>query len=84
LENYYRWFVKDFTRVAKLLHEMTKKDIKWNWGEKKQKAFEKLKKRFIIKLVLVILDLDKKMRVETDVLDFAIRGVLLIKCEDKR
>ena len=30
LANYYRWFVKDFTRVAKPLHEMTKKDIKWN------------------------------------------------------
>ena len=28
LANYYRWFVKDFTRVAKPLYEMTKKDIK--------------------------------------------------------
>ena len=84
LENYYRQFVKDFTRVAKPLHEMTKKDVKWNWEEKKQKAFEELKKRFIIKLVLVILDLDKKMRVETDVSDFAMREVLLMKCEDKR
>ena len=84
LENYYRQFVKDFTRVAKPLHEMTKKDVKWNWEEKKQKAFEELKKRFIIKLVLVIPDLDKKMRVETDVSDFAMREVLLMKCEDKR
>ena len=29
LANYYRQFVKDFTRVAKL-HEITRKDIKWN------------------------------------------------------
>ena len=28
LANYYRQFVKDFTRVAKLLHEITRKDIK--------------------------------------------------------
>ena len=84
LENYYRQFVKDFTRVAKLLHEMTKKDMKLNWKEKKQKAFKELKKRFIIKLVLVILDLDKKMRVETDVSGFAMREVLLMKCENKR
>ena len=63
---------------------MTKKDVKLNWKEKKQKAFKELKKRFIIKLVLVILDLDKKTRVETDVSDFAMREVLLMKCEDKR
>ena len=43
-----------------------------------------MKERFIIELVLVILDLDKKMRVEIDVLDFAIGGVLLIKCENKK
>ena len=43
-----------------------------------------MKERFIIELVLVILDLDKKMRVEIDVLDFAIGGVLLIKCENEK
>ncbi len=36
-----------------------------------QKAFEKLNERFIIELVLVIPDLDKKMRVEIDMSDFA-------------
>jgi len=29
LANYYRWFVKDFTRIAKPLHEMTRKGKKW-------------------------------------------------------
>ena len=28
LENYYRQFVKDFTRIAKPLHKMTRKDVK--------------------------------------------------------
>ena len=28
LENYYRQFVKNFTRIAKLFYEMTKKDVK--------------------------------------------------------
>ena len=28
LTNYYRQFVKDLTRVAKSLHEMTRKDVK--------------------------------------------------------
>ena len=30
LANYYRWFVKDFARVAKSLHRMIRKDVKWN------------------------------------------------------
>ena len=28
LENYYRWFVKDFAKIARPLHEMTIKEIK--------------------------------------------------------
>ncbi len=46
--------------------------------------FEELKKRFIIELVLVTPDLDKEMRVEVNMSDFAISGVLLMKCEDKK
>ena len=30
LANYYRQFVKDFTRVAKSLYEITRKEMKWN------------------------------------------------------
>jgi len=30
LANYYRQFVKDFSSIAKLFYEITRKDIKWN------------------------------------------------------
>jgi len=30
LANYYRQFVKDFAMIAKPLHEMMRKDKKWN------------------------------------------------------
>jgi len=84
LANYYRRFVKDFATIAKPLHETTRKDKKWNWGERQQKAFEELKKRFTTKPVLVTLDLDREMRVEADASDFATGGVLLMKCEDEK
>ena len=84
LANYYRWFVKDFTKIAKLLYKITRKENKWGWGERQQKAFEELKERFTTEPVLVTLDLDKEMRVEVDMSDFAIEGVLLMKCEDER
>ena len=82
--NYYKWFVKDFTRMTKYFYEITRKDIKQNWEKRQQKSFEKLKKRFIMKLVLIISDLDKKMKVEADISDFAMKGVLLIKYENKK
>ena len=63
---------------------MTRKENKWSWGEKQQKAFEELKERFTIEPVLVILDLDKEMRVEADASDFVIGGVLSMKCEDEK
>jgi len=84
LANYYRQFVKDFARIVKPLHEMTRKETKWSWGERQQRAFEKLKQRFTTEPVLVTPDLDKEMRVEADVSDFAMEGVLSIKCEDER
>ena len=84
LANYYRQFVKDFVKIAKLLHEVTRKEIKWNWEKKQQKAFEELKKRFTTESVLVTLGLDREMRVETDVSYFAMNEVLLMKCEDEK
>jgi len=38
-----------------------------------------LKERFITELVLVILDLDKKMRIEVNASDYTIRIVLLME-----
>jgi len=46
--------------------------------------FKKLKQRFITKLVLIIPDLNKEMRVEANVLDFAIDKVLLMKCKNEK
>ena len=84
LANYYRWFVKDFAKIARLLHEMMRKENKWSWGERQEKAFEELKERFMTELVLVTPDLDKEIRVEADASDFATGGVLSMKCEDKK
>ena len=84
LANYYRWFVKNFAKIAKPLHEITRKENKWSWRERQQKAFEELKERFMMEPVLVTPDLDKEMRVEVDTSDFATKGVLSMKCEDEK
>jgi len=84
LANYYRQFVKDFAKIAKPLHEMMRKEMKWSWGERQQKVFEELKERFTMEPDLVTPDLDKEMRVEADTSDFAIGEVLSMKCEDEK
>ena len=63
---------------------MTKKDVKWNWKERQQKAFEKLKERFTMEPVLVIPDLDKEIRVEANMSDFAMGEVLSMKYQDEK
>jgi len=84
LANYYRQFVKDFTRIAKLLHKLVRKDEKWNWGEEQKKTFKELKKVFTMQLVLVAPDLNKEMRIEADISEYATRGVLSMRCEDDK
>jgi len=83
LVNYYRQFIEGFVSIARPLYDMVRKDQKWDWTEKQEKAFRELKERFTKEPVLAALDLDKKMRMEVDVLDYAMRGVLSMECEDK-
>ena len=63
---------------------MVKKDRKWEWTEKQEEAFEELKKRFMQELVLVVLNLDRKMRIEVDASDYATGGVLSMEGENRR
>ena len=82
LANYYRRFIEGFAMVARPLHDMVKKDKKWEWTEKQEKAFKELKKRFTEEPVLVASDIDKKMRMEVDASDYATGGVLSMECGD--
>jgi len=63
---------------------MVKKNQKWDWMEKQEEAFRKLKEQFTKKLVLAALYLDKRMRMEVDMLDYAMEEVLSMECENSR
>ena len=83
LVNYYRQFIEGFATVARPLHDLVKKDKKWKWMEREEKAFKELKERFTKEPVLAVPDIDKKIRMEVDALDYATGGVLSMECEDK-
>ena len=82
LANYYRRFIEGFATVARPLHDLVKKDKKWEWMEREENAFKELKERFTKKPVLAAPDIDKKMRMEVDASDYATGGVLSMECED--
>ena len=71
LANYYRRFIKDFAKLAAPLHVLVRKEQKWKWEKKQERAFEKLKAVFTTEPVLAILDIDREMRVEVDASDYA-------------
>jgi len=60
LVHYYRRFIEGFASIARSLHDMVRKDQKWDWTEKQEKAFRELKEKFTKELVLAAPDLDKK------------------------
>jgi len=84
LANYYRRFIKDFTRVARPMNMLMRKDKKWTWGDSQQKAFEELKQIFTMKPVLAVPNLDKEFRVEADASNYATGGVLSMKYSDEK
>ena len=52
--------------------------------EKQEEVFRELKEKFIKKLVLAVPDIDKKMRMEVDMSDYATGEVLFIECKNGR
>jgi len=82
LANYYHRFIKEFATVVRPLHDLVKKDKKWDWTEREEKAFKELKERFTKELVLAAPNIDKKIRMEVDALDYVMEGVLSMECKD--
>ena len=82
LANYYRQFIEEFATVARPLHNLVKKDKKWEWTEREEKVFKELKEKFTKEPVLAAPNIDKKMRMEIDASDYAMGGVLLMECKD--
>jgi len=51
---YYRRFVPNFSEIAKPLHELTKKGVRFHWPDECQQAFDKLKSTWAKASVLAL------------------------------
>ncbi|GKA25795.1 putative reverse transcriptase domain-containing protein [Tanacetum coccineum] len=54
LAGYYRRFIKDFSKIAKSLTELTHKNKKYIWGEDQETAFQLLKQKLCEALILAL------------------------------
>src|SRR6266498_1777904 len=66
LYNYYRKFIKDLSKLSKLLKQLLKKNVKFSWEPKEQKTFEKLKKLLTEAPILLFSNFDKPFVLCTD------------------
>src|SRR3954467_166058 len=66
LAGYYRRFIENFSKVAKPMTELLKKDKKFAWSEGCEVSFHELKKRLVTAPVLCLPDLEKDFQVYCD------------------
>jgi hypothetical protein len=82
--NFYRRFIKGFSKIAKPLSDSTKGSPKdWIWTDAMTQSFDKLKHCFMTAPILRHLDPHRECIVETDASDFALGGTLSQTTEDK-
>ena len=76
LAGYYRRFIPNFSKIAKPLTELLKKEIKFQWSEKQQHSFDTLKNLLCSKPLLQYPDFTKPFVLTTDASGYAIGGIL--------
>jgi len=59
LAGYYRRFIEGFSKIARPMTELTKKDKKFVWIEACEKSFQELKKRLTTAPMLTLPDIHK-------------------------
>jgi hypothetical protein len=66
LAGYYRWFIPDFSRIAKPMTELLKKGVKFVWSEECDKPFHTLREHLTSAPVLTQPDMSKPFEVFCD------------------
>ena len=74
--SYYRWFIANYSHVAKPLTRLTEKDQRFNWTSECSEAFERLKHMLVTAPILAHPDFTKPFILDTDASNHAIGAVL--------
>jgi hypothetical protein len=74
--NFYHRFIPEYSKIARPLTQLTKKDLKFEWKSETERAFQMLKEKMCQAPVLIHANPTKPFVLETDCSDFALAGVL--------
>lgn len=74
--NFYRKFISGFSRLAKPITDLVRKDGVFKWTDEAETAFRTLKHMFITGPILVQFDPDRTTIVETDASGWSLGGAL--------
>jgi hypothetical protein len=66
LAGYYRRFIEGFSKVARPMTELLRKDSKFTWTESCEKSFQELKRRLTTALVLTLPDIQRDFVIYCD------------------
>ena len=80
--NFYRRFIRDFGKISRPLHQLSRKNKPFQWDEECQRAFERLKEKITTAPVLRHYDPSRTAYVEADSSDKVIGGLLSQKDDD--
>jgi len=73
--NFYRRFVRDYSKITTPLSSLTRKENGWEWSDKQQEAFETLKKAMITEPILQHFDPERPVTIETDASNYTIGAI---------
>nr|GFA91610.1 retrotransposon protein, putative, Ty3-gypsy subclass [Tanacetum cinerariifolium] len=54
LVGYYRRFIEGFSKIAKSMTKLTQKDVKFDWGDKQEAAFQRIKQKLCSAPILAL------------------------------
>lgn len=74
--NFYRRFIKGFSKVVAPLNELTKKGVLFKWTHDCEEAFQAMKERVCQAPILIHFDSNVPSYLETDASDYVSAGVL--------
>ena len=81
--NFYRKFIRHYSRIAGPLHRLTKTDVPFSWDDRCEEALNILKYRLSHAPILRHYQPDLETRVETDASDGVVAGVLSQRHEEE-
>ena len=73
---YYKRFIKDFSRIAKPLIKLLQNNETFHWSDDEEKAFVKLKELLCTTQLLQPADMSKLFIITTDAYGYAVGGIL--------